>query len=98
VTLVYDSATETQEQATARADLATASEWAGLDAVFRAYEKGQKAVDDLNLRGSVGATPCLIVQELKPGATSAPVVKTLPSVAGKDAAVTLVKELRGAKK
>lgn len=98
VTLVYDSTNETQAQATMRADLATAAEWAGLDATFRAYETKQKAVDDLNLRGSLAALPCLVVQELKPGSASAPVIKALPSVADKAAAVTIVKDLRGAKK
>lgn len=97
LTLVYDSSTETQAQATARADMATALEWSGLDATFRAYEVKQKAVDDLNLRSAVGPLPCVIVQELKSGATSAPVVKTLPSVADKAALVAVVKELRGAK-
>lgn len=97
VTLVYDSTAETQAQATARADLATAAEWTGLDAVFRAYEVKQKAVDDLNLRGSLGALPCVVVQELKPGATAAPVVKTLSAVADKGSIVAAVKELRGTK-
>lgn len=99
VTYVYDSTAETQAQAATRADLATASEWAGLDVVFRSYEKTQKAIDDLNLRGTVSsaALPCVVVQELKAGATSAPVVKTVPSVASKDSVVAAVKELRGSK-
>jgi hypothetical protein len=98
VTYVYDGATETQAQATARADLATASEWAGLDVTFRAYEATQKAINDLNLKSSLGALPCAIVQELKPGATTAPVVKVLPSVDAKAVVVAAVKDLRGSAK
>lgn len=98
VTLVYDSTTENQDQASMRADLATSQDWTGLNAVFRSYEAKQKGIDDLNLRGSVAALPCVIVQELKDGAKSAPVVKTLAGVATKDAVVGAIKDLRGVKK
>lgn len=97
VTYIYDSSSESQAQATARADLATAPEWAGLDATFRAYEVKQKAVDDLNLRGTIGPLPCVVVQELKAGAATAPVIKVLPSVDAKAAVVSAVKDLRGTK-
>ena len=95
VTLIYDSAAETQEQATTRADLATAPEWAGLDVIFSAYEQSQAVVDDLKLRSHVGKTPCVVIQERKTSETSAPVIMKMDAVASKDAVLNAVKTLRG---
>jgi len=96
VSLVYDYKTETQEQAAARADMATSDAWGPLDATFRAYSAQQEEIDKLNLRSSLAELPCLVIQELKPDGKTAPVVKVIPAADAK-AAIEAVKQLRGAK-
>ena len=96
VSLVYDYKAETQDQAAARADMATSDAWGPLGATFRAYSIQQDELDKLNLRSSLAELPCLVIQELKPDGKTAPVVKVIPAADAK-AAIEAVKALRGTK-
>lgn len=92
VTLVYDPATETIAQARIRADLATDGILAGLNARFRAYGIGDEAVDRLNIRKSLLALPCVLVQWLPDGKDEAPVFAVLPAVKDKAAVIDAVRK------
>lgn len=96
--LVYDAATETQAQASMRADLAASQEWAGLNVRFLAIEKSQKILDDTGLRRYATAAPCVLVQEAKDGSKVAPVIKTLDQPTAAAAVIDAIKDLRGVKK
>jgi hypothetical protein len=97
VTMVYDGATETQAQAKTRADLATSPAWIGLNASFRAFDVKQKVLDTTGIRAKLAALPCVLMQDAQPGATTAPIIKTMPSVDSSDSVLSVVKSLRGAK-
>jgi hypothetical protein len=70
-----------------RADLATDGVLAGLNARFRAYGVGDPAVDRLNIRNSLKALPCVLVQWLPDGKDEAPIYATLPAASDKAAVV-----------